>query len=1037
MRKGIILVLVLALCPFVLAGGSSNLDPELLRQRVIASVGSLPWNLSEGYVLDGQFTLKAMGEETQYRAKYARSAKKWAADFSQEDASRNLRYAGSGNSAWVSSPEISTDISSDLIPYMAGFDFLQLYSELLRILERGKGDPFYDMASVSNEILVRGRLQNGGQAVFVLNTVEFFPRKVQITTISQTSAAWLIPYSKPNGSCSLLRVPGWSSEFELWFSDPVAGNGYKFPKRTDFVENGNVVGTFIQENSDSFSGSEAIFKQLPSATSTAPEHNSPRQSFYLDDSELSAFRARMETEPWAGWYHMSRVLALWATVSIWVGPLLPGSLSLRLIFFAVALIFLGFFLVLWRRCRQHQVPFRWSLAAAGLVACCVALVAGSTSPLFHSSQHRSLFALHSAIRYTVTGNSSDAKQTDRLLRGFLREAPAHSMEELGYSCQAYALAYDLIRRELSGDQREEIETDLMTFAKPLYGAAHGWASNTDAGSVLSAGLGMAGLAAGCEPFIRSASEVARKMLETQLQDGSYQAGPGPGVLAFDSAANFFYGLQHSGRENFFAHPAFHQYLSSALQTVSPVGTLPLFEETNLPGSARLSRLFLKAANQLPEEEGRQCVAAHNLYWNYGQYSTEGWVKWIMPILHSWKAYFENPYVLFQYHRSLPPSFLPASSAVLGRGQLAILRTGNSPDAVYVALNARKASLTIAHRDILSFDLYAYRSLLLHGPGFPGKNDRRYKETTQTAAGNSVTLNNESQSRTQCAGIQNELINQPIFDYVRILADRTYDFGQVQRDVVLVRPEKDHPAYLFLLDDVLTAGPDTIVKWYLHGGGELVTGIDQVARWTSARFSPSRWRVGSVSLEASHPAGGGNQSTGSGKLYSGSSFADQDSKSIVIEWRGSKRFPSVLFPYTGSAPKTETIGKDSARIGTDDWFSLGNLRTRLSVGPLTHVSEYVLVRDRAAQFPALLMVSGQEFRFGEHSLSSTKPITISLDGLSGGFLNKQPDTLVEIHSPQIRKGAAFLLDGHSIEASAPGILIVTLIAPGRHQLEQVR
>ena len=459
---------------------------------------------------------------------------------------------------------------------------------------------------------------------------------------------------------------------------------------------------------------------------------------------------------------------------------------------------------------------------------------------------RSLIALHSAIRYAVTGHSSHAGNADALLLDFESEAPAQSMEDLGYSCQAYALAYDLIRSDLTGERQMQIEKDLFDYALPLFGASRGWRSNMTGSSVISAGLGMAGLAVSYEPYIAAACEVMDKTLETQLVGGLHQSGPGPGSAAMDSAVNFFYGLKNAGRADYYSHVSFRKYLDTTLQMLSPVGTLPLFGDTSLDQSARLSAFFLKTANQLPDETGRQCIAAYNRYWAHGRYHAGGWIKWILPPLQSAMMFFKNPYLLLQYTREISPSFLRSPSAILGDGQLAVLRTGEGPDSAYLALNMTRSNYA-THKDILTFDMYAYRSLLLNGPGFPGTEHPGYRESAQTAASNSITLNGEDQSATRCTGIESSLINQPTFDYLQALADKTYDYGHVRRDIIMARPEKDHPVYFLLFDDVFVSDHATTVQWYLHGRGKLATGIAQISRWTAAGFDPPQ-----TVAESHHP-----------------------------------------------------------------------------------------------------------------------------------------------------------------------------------------
>ncbi len=1038
-RIGIILVIVAAACSSALAAEEFALDPALIRRRLVNSVGSLPWNTTSGYGFDGRFILKAGGEEIHYKTRYFRSSNRWAADFSHENRSRNLRYVFSGTGAWIASPEITADVTPILLPYVVRFDFPQLYEELLRILERGNRDRLFAVNAVANQIHISGKLRNDWEATFVLNTVEYFPRKVLVTVVGQPSTAWLLAFPRPDGSCSLVKIPGPSSKFEIWLSDPVDMGAYRFARRLDFAEQGDVVATlFLEEN---VPGSEDLFRRPPAFPwSRSLQFDSRadlrRPALYLKDSEIPAFRSRIKDSPWSLWIRENRLIAFWAILMPWIGPLFP-HVSLRLIAWGVVIGFLGFLFLLMRRRQFHRV-FSWKLLAAGVLVSVFVLAAGVASYQLHLPRHRSLIALHSAIRYAVSGHSFYARSADSLLLDFARGAPWRSIEDLGHSCQAYALAYDLIRSDLPRERRVQIENDLFNYARPLFGASFGWISNTGSSSVLSAGLGMVGLAIGYEPFTSAAREVIDRTLGDQLAAGLHQSGPGQGSGAMDAAANLFYGLKHTGHADYFSHPAFRQYVSTTLQMLSPVGTLPLFGSTDLEQSARLSAFFLKIADQLPEDEGRRCVAAHNLYWAYGRYHAEGWIKWILPAFQPAMAFFENPYLLLQCTRMPSPSSLLGSSAVLGNGQAAVLRTGSGPDSVYLAVNTPRHSET-SHRDILSFDLYAFRSLLLHGPGFPGENHPRYGHTKQTAAGNSITLNNESQSAAQCSGIESSLLNQPVFDHIRALADKTYDYGQVRRDIVMVRPDKNNPAYFFLLDDVFVSDPATIVQWHLHGRGDLATGIDQVARWTSVSYGPPKLRMKRVSLEAAHPIGiPGNQSQKSGVLYSEASFLYQHSEGAIIEWTGSRRFCTFLFPYRpGETPtRIESLGKSSCRAGDTDWISLGNLESRVTAGPLTHISEYTIVRDRDNSFPAILMISGMECRFGLHSLSSSKPVTASLNGLNGGFRNLRPDTRIEMNSPEIKAGDRFRLDNQSIIAGEAGRLVFTLAETGEHSLHHI-
>jgi len=1041
---GIVIVLFLLLRSFASIAESASLEPAQLRQRLLNSMGNIPGNLMGGYRLDGQFTLKATGEEIPYTVRYLRASNRWVADFTQENPSRNLRYFSSGKQAWISSPEITVDAEPRRIPYMVQFDTHQLYDALLRILEKGSRDPSFALNTTGNEIYVRGKLPNGWGAVFFLNTIDLFPRKIRINTMNNPSAAWTIPVTRPDGMCSSINVPRLSTEFEIWMSDPAAINGYRYAQRLDFVEYGIVLGTFTIRESAPIAGSEELFNRPPSypwaeAVQFTPDEDSFPPPMYLDDAELAALRNRITQEPWAAWNKESRWIAAGSVATLWIGRLFPHSLSLHLLRLSILLGFLGFLFLLLRRHHQsHFRKFPWRMLTGGIVVAGLILIAGTASYFISRPQDRSRMALHTSIRYAVTDHPLYASTADELLDGFTHKTPAKSMEELGQSCQAYALAYDLIRKNLPPERCLQIEEDLFDYAKPLFGAAQGWASNSGSGTIIASGLGMTGLAIGCEPYIAAARKVLDRNLQDQLTSGLYRAGPGEGIRVMDSAANLFYGLKHAGRADYYNRPDFQKYVQTTLQLLSPAGTVPLFGDTDLEHSRELSVLFLKMAAQLPKETARQCAAAHNRYWDHGRFHGEGWLKWFLPLFQPIQAYFENPYVFLQYTQSFQPAVLPSSSALLGNEQSVVLRSGSGPDALYLALNLMRSSSYDDHRGMLGFDLYGYRSLLAHGPGFPGKTDAHYEETLQTAASNSITLAKESQRDIQGAGITASLLNQPVFDYVRVLADQAYDYGQVQRDVVMVRPEKNHPGYFFLLDDVFVTNPSTTVQWHLHGRGTLVTGVGLTARWTSTGFEPPRFRPENIVMEVSHPIGmKGNPDSAPGILYSRFPSLNQESQSAVIEWAGSGRFCSLLLPRRSVeiAPKIEILNPSACRVGITDWISLGGIMNRVTTGPLTHVSEYCFIRDRAKLFPALLMVSGVECRFGVHSLFSNKPMTASLNGLEGGFLNPRPDVRVEINSPEIKAGDRFLIDGQSIRADKPGLLTFTLKDPGEHSLKR--
>ena len=1011
-----------------------------LRRRVQESVGALPWIPAAGYQLSGKFVYKESGEEIQYNAFYVRSGAQWVADFSSTDRSRNMRFALAGNGAWASSPELTADVDPRLLPYCAAYDFPSLNAEALGILDRGARDPFFRAAGDKNEIYVRGKLRNGAEATFLFNAANCFLRKVSIKAATDPPPSWFFLIREPGGSKSFSLLAEPSVAFELWFSDPVDGGGYRYPGRTDYVGAGGVVGSFFLEKGMIGPGTGVLFKRPPvvpwAAEASFSARSQPdRPAVFLSERELSDLRARLHRTPWSGWVRINAWVSMWARAARRIGVLFPEAPSLTVLGIGMLIVVVGALVMKRRRRVQFGRKAPKYLLPVISLGCVAVMIAGIASIQLHDPRIRSLFALHTAIRYAVTGNASCASAADALLRDRPAESPAAGIEQLARTCQAYAFAYDLIRPTLPRLRQLEIEGALLAHAEPLYGALQGWRSNTDAVTTISAGLGITALVTGSDSCLKASLQGLEKTFREQLVGGLHREGPGCGSAALNDAANFMFALKHSGLGDYYADPSFEQYIRSNLQLLSPVGTLPLFGETSLDQSVHLAPFLLKISNYVPAEVGRLCVSAFDLFSKYGRHSTSGLKKLTLDILQPLKSFFSDPYVLVEYEREIPAAGLPGASAVLGDAQAAVLRSGNGPDALFLALNACRFAMSQSRRDVLSFDLYAFRAILLHGAGFPGAGQVERRSSNQTAASNSITFNGTSQSAGRCSGVVAALLNQPVFDQVRVLADRTYEAGQVQRDVVLIRPDDRHSGYFLLIDEVRAYEPDTKAALYLHGRGELAVGLNGLSRWNCPSFGPPTFRANGVSLTA-YPLVSAAVRSDAGRLLFEDSSMNQPSAILVVEWTGSKRLCTVLYPQARGAPvpRIEMAASGSAgRINDADWVSLGSAGTRQTIGPLAHASEYAVIRERGSSFPALLMVFGVECRVGNHSVASTKPVTISFDGLRGGIVNERPETLVEIRSPEIRYGDCFLLDGSAVTASEAGVLSLPLERPGEHSL----
>jgi len=1017
-----------------------NVDPLALRRELLRSTGAPPPGPDQGYRLAGGFVRKAEGEEIQYRASYLRREGRALVAFVHEQAFRNIRFGWSGEQLWVTTPELTLDLKPEDSPHCVRYDYLFVFSQLLEILDRGSRDRRFSLVRDQNEVYIRGTLRSGAEATFLVNATDYSLRKT-IIQIKTSAPMWLLPDIRPDGTPRLESLPQ-TARFELWFSNPVLQQGSRLPGRTDYVAEGRVAGSFFLEEIGPAEGLPGLLvKPLPLPWLKDLHYQTsdlPKPSLQLPAGGLPALRGRLNRAPWQDWSRINRAVAWWGFLSVRLAPFFPVPQPLVRLAALIAGMF--FIVLLWTwllRRRQHR-----RMAIGVLIGGCVLLLlmslGGIASWELHDPVARSALAMQLSVRSVLENDASAAALSNRLLN-FTEARQVATMEDLSRACQAYAAAYDLIRDRLPPERREEIELRLFLFARPLFGALQGWRALAGSGGIAAAGLGMVGLAIGHEGYVQSAQATLETSLRQMVDRGLYREGPGRGSAVFGNLVNLMHAFRLAGRGNYYDSEPFRSYVETTLALLSPAGTLPLFSDTSLEDSETAAGFLLKTASRLPEELAFRCISASGQFQNHGRYAAAGWRKFLYGLSQPLVVFVKDPFRLFQYDRQegIPGTAPPGLSGILGGGQAGVLRSGAGPDALYLALNALSSGTRHLHRDILSFDLYGFGGLLLHGAGFPGTDSSEYETSSRTELSNSITLNGQDQTQAEADGIVLSLINQDRFDFFRVLADQTYDLGRVQRDVILVRPEPGHPGYYLLVDEVYTDLPTTRVGWNLNGRGSLASGLGPLYHWKSAPFSPPFSWKSDVSLGVYQLAPPAAARTSRGTLYSRNRSLNQRTTRLQLEWEGSARLCTLLYPRKEGEPEPRFLtyeGKDTVQIGETDWMSLGDGESRVQEGPLAHVSEYVLTRGRSASFPSVLMVQGIEFRFGAHAVTSSKPVTLSLEGLNGDLLNSRPDTLLEVRSPAIKAGTRFLLDGEEVSAGQTGLLSFSLRAAGTHRLE---
>jgi hypothetical protein len=344
----------------------------------------------------------------------------------------------------------------------------------------------------------------------------------------------------------------------------------------------------------------------------------------------------------------------------------------------------------------------------------------------------------------------------------------------------------------------------------------------------------------------------------------------------------------------------------------------------------------------------------------------------------------------------------------------VLRSGPGPEDLYLSIGVLAPDPERPVHDVLGFDLFGRGAMVLHGSGYPAAGSGDLPAAGRSTGRNTITIGERSQGVARSAGITSFVINQPLFDFVQASADRSYENAQVRRDIVMVRPEEGHAGYVILVDDIQPLQQDVAVVWQLFSRGALSLGFVQNHQWVVKSFVPGSR---DVMLSVFLPGNPGQARSVAGRLYSGDAGRSVPTSGLVVENTGRRRIVAVLAPRVARDPEPRVVPVGSggaAQIQDSDWISLGNAGVRQTTGPLQHVSEFVVARERAGGFPALFMCSGTEFRMGPHSLSASRPVTLSTDGIRGTIVTTIPGTTIEIRTPVI-----------------PAPLVLKLENPGRH------
>ena len=340
--------------------------------------------------------------------------------------------------------------------------------------------------------------------------------------------------------------------------------------------------------------------------------------------------------------------------------------------------------------------------------------------------------------------------------------------QLARASSYYAIAYDMIYSNLTPTERVEIEGKLTNHTLPLVNRMLVIPQNNHIG-VVSSGLGLAGLVLEKIDWVNLAINGIDGYFTTcYASEGGISEGYSYAAYFLESGLKFFFGLKNAGGKNYFSDPKFLKFINSTIYSLSPLTTVPLFEDSTTDAGI-LEDLLWAAPNIFPYAP---------LLSNYSQ-----WV-WEKRLLNNALNYdgiylssFGAPTVsrICMYAFNVTPVEPPLTPLVFWPDSgLAFFRSSWSTNALYLSLTCKSKSnfQYHAHYDENSFEIWAYGAWLATNPGYPGYGYGEYDWIISTEASNTLLMNNKGQQQVNGEGLQ-EYFQSPNADCLVASANSIY------------------------------------------------------------------------------------------------------------------------------------------------------------------------------------------------------------------------------------------------------------------------
>jgi hypothetical protein len=375
------------------------------------------------------------------------------------------------------------------------------------------------------------------------------------------------------------------------------------------------------------------------------------------------------------------------------------------------------------------------------------------------------------IKYAIDGGQSYLDKIKEILLDMGSMDPLYEKDlRRSYALQAYSIAFDLIHGNLTSQEQDTIESLLYNHALPLTDL--NIFSDNNHRCVDAAGLGITGLVIKNKEFVDIATEnVLNYLYDKPRADGGSYEGQSYLAFALYNSIQYMQALTHLAGYNFFEDSKYLACLDFMANSLSPLGTVPLFEDTYLTGEA--VEVLLMSAPRISN------TSQFMNYPNYFQYIFE--IRQNNSALVGLDTYYYlrgdsanvRRLALYNPVTKLDVVLPNFATKMYTDTNMAFLREDYGINSLYMALSSKNFMQSHPHYDENSFELWGYGAWLIHNPGYPNFGKEGHDYTISTEASNSLLIDGKGQQIPQAKGFT-LTITSPYFDVLKADATQTYN-----------------------------------------------------------------------------------------------------------------------------------------------------------------------------------------------------------------------------------------------------------------------